>query len=60
MKPGETLKRDISYFQNHMAIVYNCSDDVAATAFIAGLQTDYSFYKHMVKYDITNVKDILY
>ena len=39
-------------------MVYNCSDDVIA-AFIAGLQTYHSFYKHLVKQDITNMKYIL-
>jgi len=60
MTPRETLKCYISYFQNQMAMVYNCSDDVTAVAFIAGLQTDYPFYKHLVKHDITNMKDIMY
>ena len=58
MKPGETLKRYISYFQNQMVMVYNCIDDVTSVAFIVGLQTDHS-YKHLVKHDITNMKDIL-
>jgi len=42
-----------------MAMVYNCSDDVATTASIAGLHINHSFYKHLVKHDITNMKDIL-
>jgi len=42
-----------------MALIYNCSDDVATTTFILGLQTDNSFYKYMEKYDVTNMKDIL-
>ena len=58
MKQEETLKCYISYFQNQMDMVYNCSDDVAATTFIARLQTDHS-YKHLVKHDITNMKDIM-
>jgi len=41
-----------------MTLVYNCSDNVAAAAFIAGLQIDHS-YKHLVKYDVTNMKEIL-
>jgi len=41
-----------------MVMVYNCSDDVAATTFIVGLQTDH-FYKHLAKHDVTNMKDIL-
>jgi len=30
MKPCETLKQYISYFQNKMVMIYNCSDDIAA------------------------------
>ena len=59
MKQGEILKLYISYFQNQMALIYNCSDDVAAAAFITGLQIDHSFYKHPVKHDLTNMKDIM-
>jgi len=57
MRPGETLKRYLGYFQNQMALVYNCRDDVVVAAFIAGLQTDHS-NKHLVKY-VTNMKDIM-
>ena len=42
-----------------MVLVYNCNNDVVAAAFIVGLQTDHSFYKHLVKDDVTNMKDIL-
>jgi len=38
-----------------MALVYNYNDDVAATAFIAGLGINYSFYKHLMKHDVTNM-----
>jgi len=38
MKQGEFLKCYISYFQSQIALIYNCSDDVAATAFTARLQ----------------------
>ena len=44
MKQEEFLKRYINYFQSQMTLVYNCNDDVAA--FIAGLETNYSFYEH--------------
>ena len=60
MKPKEILKLYISYLQNQMVMVYNCSDNVVAATFIIRLQTDNSFYKHLVKHDITNIKDILF
>ena len=41
-------------------MVYICSYDVVMTAmFIAELLADHSFYKYLVKHDITNMKDIL-
>ena len=51
MKPEETLKRYISLFQRQIVMIYNYRD-VAAPAFIVGLQTVHSFYKHLMKHDI--------
>ena len=59
MKPGERLKSYINYFQSQMTLVYNCDEDVATAAFISGLQVIYSFFKHLVKNDVTKVRDIL-
>jgi len=42
-----------------MALIYNCNDDVATAAFIAGLEINHSFYKHLVKHNVTNMKYIL-
>jgi len=42
-----------------MALVYNCNDDVAVSTFITGLQITHSFYKHLVKYEFTKIRDIL-
>jgi len=42
-----------------MAMVYKCSDDVAAVTFIVRPQIDQSFCKHLIKHDTTNMK-ILY
>ena len=42
-----------------MALIYNCNDDVTVAAFTAGLKINHSFYKHLVKHDVTNMKDIL-
>ena len=59
MKTRENLKQYVSYFQRQMALVYNCNDDVAAAAFISGLQVTYSFYKHLVKHEVIRMRDIL-
>ena len=42
-----------------MTLVYNCKDDVAVSTFITGLQVTHSFYKHLVKYELTKIRDIL-
>ena len=42
-----------------MALVYNCNEDVATDALISGLQVTHSFYKHLVKNDVTKKRDIL-
>ena len=59
MKLGKSLKNYINYFQNQMALVYNCNEDVAATMFISELQVTYSFYKHSVKLEVTRIRNIL-
>jgi len=59
MKERETLECYIRYFQSKMAMVYNCSDDVVTAAFIVGLQTDHSSYKHLEMHDVTNMKGIM-
>jgi len=59
MKPGESLKNYVNYIQNQMALVYKCSEDIAAAAFISGLQVTHSFYKHLVKNDVTKIRNIL-
>jgi len=60
MQQRETLKRYISHFQSQMAPVYNCNEDVTVTASVNGLEINYSLYKHLMKYDVTNMKDILF
>ena len=59
MKAGESLKNYVNYFQSQMALVYNCNEDVAAAAFISGLQVTYPIYKHLVRNDATRMRDIL-
>ena len=42
-----------------MALVYNYSDHVVVVVFTTRMQTDHSFYQHLVKNDIYSMKDIL-
>ena len=39
-------------------MVYNCNEDVVVV-FMSGLQVTHSFYKHLVKNDVTKMRDIL-
>ena len=59
MKPRESLKNYVNYFQSQMALLYNYNEDVAAGAFINGLRVTHSFYKHLVKNDVNKMRDIL-
>ena len=59
MKPGESLKQYVDYFHSQMTLVYNCNDDVVAAAFISGMQVTHSFYKYLVKHEVTKMRDIL-
>ena len=59
MKTRESLKNYVNYFQSQMTLVYNCNEDVAAATFISGLQVTHPFYKHLVKNDVTRMRDIL-
>ena len=42
-----------------MTLVYNCNEDVATAMFITGLQVTHLFYKHLIKNDVTMMRDIL-
>ena len=59
MKSTESLKNYVNYFQSQLALVYNCNEDVAVATFISGLQVSNPFYKHLVKNDVTKMRDIL-
>jgi len=58
-KSGESLKNYVNYFHSKIALVYNCNEDIVAAAFISGLQVSHLFYKHLMKNDITKIRDIL-
>ena len=40
--------------------MHNCSEDVAALAFISGLRVTHPLSKHLVKYNVTRWSEILY
>ena len=60
MSPSDSLKAYIGYFQNQLAKIQNCSDDVSALAFISGPRVTHMMYKHLVKYNITSWSEALY
>jgi hypothetical protein len=59
MAPGESLKIYLTRFQSERAKVHHCSDDVAAAAFISGLQVKHAFFASLVKHDVTEMCEIL-
>jgi len=40
-------------------MVYNCNEDVVVAAFISEMHVTNPFYKHLVKNDVTKMRDIL-
>ena len=42
-----------------MALEHNCNNDVAAAPFVIGLLVTHSFNKHLVKHEVTKMRDIL-
>jgi len=53
MRPSDSLKAYICYFQNQLVKVHNCREEASALAFISGLRVTHPLYKHMVKYNVT-------
>jgi len=41
-----------------MTLVYNCNDYVVVDVFISELQVIHSFYKHLVKNEVTRMRGI--
>ena len=60
MRPSDSLKAYIGYFQNQLVKVHNCNDDASTLAFINRLRVTYSLYNHMVKYNIICWCEVLY
>jgi len=58
IKPKDTLKHYVSYFQSQIDLIYNCNVDVAAATFVSGLQVTHFFYKHLVKHEVIKMRGI--
>ena len=59
MRPSDSLKAYIGYFQNQLVKVHN-SEDASVLAFISGLRITHPLYKHLVKYNISCWSKVLY
>ena len=59
IKPGKSLKSYVNYYQSQITLVYNYNEEVVPAAFVSGLQVTHSFYKHLIKNDVTKRRDIL-
>ena len=60
MRPSDSLKAYISYFQNQLAKVHDCSEDASVLTFISGLRVTHPLYKHLVKHNVTRYSEVLY
>jgi len=59
MRQGGNLKSYLNFFQNQLTKISNCGEEVAALAFISGLQVTRSFYKHLLKH-VTKMREALF
>jgi len=50
MRPGDSLKSYINFFQSQLTKVSNYGEEVFALAFISGLQVTHPLYKHLLKH----------
>jgi len=58
MRPADSLKGYMNHFQNQLTRVHTCSDNVATLAFINGLQSSHPRHKHLLKYNIMQMKEV--
>ena len=59
MGGGESLKNYLSRFQNEMDTIHNCSDEVAAAAFIGGLPPTRKFFEVLVEHSVTQMLEVV-
>ena len=59
IRQGDNIKSYISYFQDQLAKVPNCNEDVSTLAFISELQISHALYKHLLKHDLTRMSEVL-
>jgi hypothetical protein len=59
MGGGESLKNYLSRFQNEVATIHNCSDEVAAAAFIGGLSPTHKFFEVLVEHGVTQMYEVV-
>ena len=59
MECGESLKKYLTRFQNEMATIHNCSDEVATAAFISGLPYTHKFYEVLVEHGVTQMSEVV-
>jgi len=59
MRQGDSLKSYINFFQNQFTKISNCGEEVAALAFISGLQVAHPLYKHLLKHNVAKMSEII-
>jgi hypothetical protein len=59
MGGGESLKNYLLRFHNEMATIHNCSEEVAAAAFIGGLPPTHKFFEVLVEHGVTKMSEVV-
>jgi len=59
MRQSDSLKSYISYFQNQLTKVLSCREDIFTLAFISEVQVPHPLYKHLLKYEVTRMSEVL-
>jgi len=59
MRPRDSLKSYINFFQSQLAKVSNYREKVFTLAFISGLQVTHSLYKHLLKHNVAKMSEAL-
>ena len=57
MRPEDSIKSYINFFQSQFTKVSNCREEVSAFAFISGLQVTHPLYKHLQKLNVVKMSE---
>jgi len=59
MRPEDSLKYYINFFQNQLSKISNYGKEVSTLAFVSGLQVTHPLYKHLLKHNVSKMSEVL-